>query len=433
MPPFVGAVAMQLLFGRSGSVNLLLNDAFGFTIPFMDGLNGVIFVESLHYFPFILLNLVVSLRNIDGAMEEVGAEPRRLGLAALPAHRLSARRCPATSPAPSLVFVKVFDDLGTPLVLGTYQHARAAGLPAHHLGRHRGSDRLRDQRRHGRRSRSPRSGLSARHPQGPRLCDAAARRQRRCSGAQLTPWQAVARLRLDRRWCCCSCSRRTSASCCMSLSQRLELQRPARRLHPRALRDACSRSLARMIGNTLLYCGARRAASTSSSAPRSPTSSCARGCPGRQLLDLAASAALAIPGVVLGDRLPARLPRPRAAVHADARSPPARSPLVIAYAVRRLPYALRSCMAALQQLHVSLEEAAENLGASEGAHRAAHRRAADGRRHPRRLRHQLHHRRGRALGDDRARRRRRARRRCPTASTSTCRASPAAARARRSA
>jgi iron(III) transport system permease protein len=37
--------------------------------------------------------------------------------------------------------------------------------------------------------------------------------------------------------------------------------------------------------------------------------------------------------------------------------------IMIAYAVRRLPYALRSCMAALQQMHVSLEEAAENLGA----------------------------------------------------------------------
>ena len=33
MPPFVGAVAMQLLFGRNGSVNLLLNDAFGFAFP----------------------------------------------------------------------------------------------------------------------------------------------------------------------------------------------------------------------------------------------------------------------------------------------------------------------------------------------------------------------------------------------------------------
>jgi iron(III) transport system permease protein len=37
--------------------------------------------------------------------------------------------------------------------------------------------------------------------------------------------------------------------------------------------------------------------------------------------------------------------------------------LVIAYAVRRLPYELSAAGAALQQLHVSLEEAAENLGA----------------------------------------------------------------------
>jgi iron(III) transport system permease protein len=37
--------------------------------------------------------------------------------------------------------------------------------------------------------------------------------------------------------------------------------------------------------------------------------------------------------------------------------------IMIAYAVRRLPYALRSCMAALQQVHISLEEAANSLGA----------------------------------------------------------------------
>ncbi|MEQ9245961.1 MAG: iron ABC transporter permease, partial [Nitratireductor sp.] len=43
MPPFIGAVAMQLLFGANGSVNLILRDYFGVTIPFMKGLNGVIF------------------------------------------------------------------------------------------------------------------------------------------------------------------------------------------------------------------------------------------------------------------------------------------------------------------------------------------------------------------------------------------------------
>ena len=38
--------------------------------------------------------------------------------------------------------------------------------------------------------------------------------------------------------------------------------------------------------------------------------------------------------------------------------------LVVALSVRRLPYALRASSAALYQVHASLEEAAENLGAN---------------------------------------------------------------------
>jgi iron(III) transport system permease protein len=38
--------------------------------------------------------------------------------------------------------------------------------------------------------------------------------------------------------------------------------------------------------------------------------------------------------------------------------------IVLALAVRRLPYALRACHAALEQVSLSLEEAAENLGAT---------------------------------------------------------------------
>ena len=37
--------------------------------------------------------------------------------------------------------------------------------------------------------------------------------------------------------------------------------------------------------------------------------------------------------------------------------------LVIAYAVRRLPYTVRAAYATLQQLHVSMEESAQSLGA----------------------------------------------------------------------
>jgi iron(III) transport system permease protein len=85
--------------------------------------------------------------------------------------------------------------------------------------------------------------------------------------------------------------------------------------------------------------------------------------PARQWLDHLASAALAIPGLVLaigylrlfkGVQLPG----------SDTLVVQTWVLIMLAYAVRRLPYALRSCMAALQQVHVSLEEAAQSLGAS---------------------------------------------------------------------
>lgn len=116
MPPFVGAVAMQLIFGRNGTVNLWLRDTFGITLPFMDGLNGVILVQSIHYFPFILINLSASLRNIDRSMEEAAQNLGSHGM------RLFRRivfplAMPGYIAGAALVFIKVFDDLGTPLLL----------------------------------------------------------------------------------------------------------------------------------------------------------------------------------------------------------------------------------------------------------------------------------------------------------------------------
>jgi iron(III) transport system permease protein len=136
MPPFVGAVAMQLIFGKNGSVNLLLSEHLGFTIPFMEGLTGVVFVESLHYFPFILLNLTAALANIDSAMEEsaqnLGASGFRLfRRARLRGRRLAGVRQGVRRPRHATGAQR-------------HQHAGAAGLPAHHLGGPRRSGGLRD-------------------------------------------------------------------------------------------------------------------------------------------------------------------------------------------------------------------------------------------------------------------------------------------------
>ena len=82
----------------------------------MQGLNGVIFVETLHYFPFILLNVSVALANIDTAMEEAA---QNLGASGFRLFRriVFPLARPGYVAGASLVFIKVFDDLGTPLVL----------------------------------------------------------------------------------------------------------------------------------------------------------------------------------------------------------------------------------------------------------------------------------------------------------------------------
>ena len=85
--------------------------------------------------------------------------------------------------------------------------------------------------------------------------------------------------------------------------------------------------------------------------------------PGRGTLDFVATGAVAIPGVVLGIGY-LRTFRDLGVPFADIPFTSFWLIIALAYTVRRLPYALRSCVAALQQVHGSMEEAAENLGAN---------------------------------------------------------------------
>jgi iron(III) transport system permease protein len=116
IPPFVGAVALQLLLGRSGTVNLLLMRWFDISIPFMEGLAGVVLVQTLHFFPFIMLNTAVSLSNIDPSLEEMAQNMGCHGL------RLFRRvtlplMLPGFIAGCLLTFIRAVDDLGTPLML----------------------------------------------------------------------------------------------------------------------------------------------------------------------------------------------------------------------------------------------------------------------------------------------------------------------------
>jgi iron(III) transport system permease protein len=83
--------------------------------------------------------------------------------------------------------------------------------------------------------------------------------------------------------------------------------------------------------------------------------------PGRGLLDAVAMLPLAVPGLVLAFGYVSMTQDGRVFAALN----PAKDPtllLIVAYAVRRLPYVVRSAVAGLEQTSVTLEEAAQNLG-----------------------------------------------------------------------
>jgi iron(III) transport system permease protein len=355
MPPFVGAVAMQLLFGRNGSVNLLLDEWLGFKIPFMEGLNGVIFVQSLHYFPFILINLSASLRNIDRAMEEAA---QNLGSSGFRLFRriVLPLAMPGYLAGASLVFVKVFDDLATPLLLNVkdmlapqaYLRVTSIGI-ADPMGyvisvvlvvasvgamwlsalATRGRDFSTTQRGGG--------GLA---------------RRRLSRGEATLAWGAVGLILL------------------LVLSPHLGLLllsfatvwsfAPLPDAYTTAHYARVFGESSTYIANTLVYASLAGAIDvvlgTAIAYLVLRTKLVAR-----EWLDWTAMAALAIPGLVLGIgylrcfygvQMPGGQPLATLWIM-----------IVLALAIRRLPYALRACHAAMQQISASLEEAAENLGA----------------------------------------------------------------------
>ncbi|MFO1285090.1 MAG: iron ABC transporter permease [Rubrivivax sp.] len=357
MPPFVGAAAMQLIFGRSGSVNLLLDRWFGFTLPIMEGLNGVVFVEAIHYFPFILMNLTVALRNIDGAMEEAAMN---LGCRGWRLFRrvIFPLGLPGFVAGASLVFVKVFDDLGTPLVLGqtnllapqAYLRITQVGLEdpmgyvisvimiafsivamalaARVLG---GKDYATTQKGGGSIQRRRLSPLGSAMAYGWILLVLA---------VVLSPHLGVLLLSFAKVW---------------SFSPLPDAYTLAH--YATVFEDAGG-----MITNTLLYCGLAAALDVVLGVAIAYLMLRTK-LPARQWLDWIASASLAVPGIVLAIGY-LRLFKGVTVPGTDVLLTGTWVMIMLAYAVRRLPYALRSCVAALQQVHVSLEEAAESLGAT---------------------------------------------------------------------
>ncbi len=113
LPPFVGAIGVQMIVGREGALNALLGtylDVLGHA-----RLAGVVAVQALSLYPIIFLNATAALANLDPALEEaaqnLGCGPwRRFFKVTLPLIR------PGIFAGATIVFIWSFTELGTPLV-----------------------------------------------------------------------------------------------------------------------------------------------------------------------------------------------------------------------------------------------------------------------------------------------------------------------------
>jgi iron(III) transport system permease protein len=119
LPAFAGVFAFIIFFGKYGTLNLLLMDTGLIKTPinFIYGIQGLVFIQSLHMLPFIVLGLSAGFTNIDPCFEEAaeveGASGfRRFFTVTLPL-------CTPTYMAGAvIVFLWPFTDWLTPLILG---------------------------------------------------------------------------------------------------------------------------------------------------------------------------------------------------------------------------------------------------------------------------------------------------------------------------
>jgi iron(III) transport system permease protein len=120
LPPFVGAIGMQRLLGRSGALNEWLIQlglvARNAPIDWLGvGFVGVVLMQVLHLYPILYLNMSAAWANIDPALEDAA---RNLGASEFRVFRTITfpLLLPGYFAGATLVFVWSFTDLGTPLV-----------------------------------------------------------------------------------------------------------------------------------------------------------------------------------------------------------------------------------------------------------------------------------------------------------------------------
>jgi iron(III) transport system permease protein len=358
LPPFVGAIGMRQLLARFGSINLLLLElgVINQPIDFLGGGSfwGVVILEVLHLYPIMYLNLAAALANVDPSLEEAA---RNMGANSFKLFRTVTfpLMLPGYFAGAIIVFIWAFTDLGTPLIF-EYREVVAVQIFGMVTDLHQNpmgyafvvavialtlfffylSKRILGGGRYEMLGRG--HVTSAARPASVSITVMAYAVVLGISALALIPHLGVWLTSVTGRWFLSVLpSEYTIKFYEAAFSHELALLSIKNSL----LLSSLSTIIDVVLGVTIAYLLARKRV------------------PGRNVLDALAMLPLALPGLVLAFGYVAAF----SATALDVRVNPVPL-LVIAYAVRRLPYMVRAAYAGFQQTSVALEEAAINLGAS---------------------------------------------------------------------
>jgi iron(III) transport system permease protein len=360
LPPFVGAIGIKKIFGQMGALNAALLDVGWLREP-IDWLGrgrfwGCVFLIGLNLYPVLYLNLTAALANIDPAMEE---SAENLGCTGFRKFRRVTLPLilPGLFAGGTIVFIWAFTELGVPLIFefervtsvqifyglkdiggSPFPYALVAvmltatvllyALGRFTLGR-------------GGLAMLPKANVAG----GPRRLGFAAGLA--CAAAfalvsflALLPHVGITLFAFSRDWYGTILPQSfTLANFETALGHNLTVPSIANSLKYAGLATI----LDVFLGVAVAYIIVRTQF------------------PGRKILDTVAMLPLAVPGLVLAFGYLAMTQEGKIFSFLN----PAKNPLpllVIAYAVRRFPYMVRSAVAGFEQTSVTLEEAAHSLG-----------------------------------------------------------------------
>ena len=364
LPPFVGAIGVQAMLGQAGALNSLL-----MTLGMMSRehpadwlgvgqLAGVVVMNVLHLYPIVYLNSSTALANLDPSMEEAAAN-----LGCPPWRNFYRVTLPLIMPGifagSAITFIWAFTELGVPLI---FDFERVTSVQIFNAIKDLSNNPFpyalvvvllffttlfyaaskwvfgSDAATGGGRASMARNAVALSPGRG-WLCSALFMA---VTSLALIPHAGVVLLSFARDWYATILPQTlTLAHYREALGHDLTLGAIANSLKYSSLATL----LDLLLGISVAYVVVRTRLK------------------GRQALDTLAMLPLAVPGIVMAFGYLA-LSREGQPLHALMLGEDPLLLLVIAYAMRRLPYVVRSASAGLQQVSVTLEEAAQNLGAS---------------------------------------------------------------------